>query len=250
MGSFVYVNKNGFVQQTQTQVTEQPQPQSQPKDQNEIIEKPFYSKNKVAPGGVILGLDMLGGNSDNNNNKKGFLAGVGAGESNKKKKEGVVPMSGASSRTTICGASNGGSEKSLVHTDASSGKCKINSKVAVDEQQMRHDKKSNCKGNGNEPVINNDHVKYINLFSVLCCWCFPITGCAAIIFSRKTRRYYDQQDMQRAKKYLVKSEWMLILTIFFGCTIVGLLFGFFETYLFKTWQYKGMQLAPGVYRTN
>ena len=64
--------------------------------------------------------------------------------------------------------------------------------------------------------ITKDHIKYINLFSILCCWCFPITGLIGIFYSMLTRKYYKQRDLRKAKKYLRKAEWSLILTFLFG----------------------------------
>jgi hypothetical protein len=87
-----------------------------------------------------------------------------------------------------------------------------------------------------EPSINitDEHVKYINIFSMLCCWCFPITGLLSVYYSKLTRKYYDRRDMTKAKKYLTKSEWMLILTFFFGFTLIAVAFALLEVYLFKS----------------
>lgn len=87
-----------------------------------------------------------------------------------------------------------------------------------------------------EPNIdfNSDHVKYINLFSILCCWCFPITGIISIIFARLTKKYYDLRDIAKAKKYLNRAEWMLILTFFFGCTLIAIAFAMMEAFWLKT----------------
>lgn len=84
--------------------------------------------------------------------------------------------------------------------------------------------------------ITPDHVKYINLFAILCCWCFPITGVLSIIFARKTKRYYEANEMIRAKWYLNRAEWMLLLTFFFGLTLIATGFALFEVFWFKTRQ--------------
>lgn len=81
--------------------------------------------------------------------------------------------------------------------------------------------------------FNSDHVKYINLVSVICCWCFPLTGLLSIFFARKTKNYFENRDLIRAKKYLNRAEWMLILTFFFGCTLIAILFALMEFYWFK-----------------
>ena len=82
--------------------------------------------------------------------------------------------------------------------------------------------------------ISYDHVKYINLFSILCCWCFPFTGLVAIFYSRLTKKFYNMRDMEKAKKYLNRSEWMLMLTFFFGLTLIAVMFALLEAHLFKS----------------
>ena len=87
-----------------------------------------------------------------------------------------------------------------------------------------------------EPYIDitYDHVRYVNIFSLLCCWCFPITGIASIVFSRLTKKYYNMRNMQQAKKYLNRAEWLLMLTFFFGLTLLALIFAFLESSIFKS----------------
>lgn len=86
----------------------------------------------------------------------------------------------------------------------------------------------------NSLEISYDHVKYINVFSLLCCWCFPFTGIISVIYARLTSKYFKMRDLTRAKRYLEKSEWMLILTFFFGFTLIALGFCFLEYYWFKS----------------
>ena len=81
--------------------------------------------------------------------------------------------------------------------------------------------------------ISYDHVKYINLFSILCCWCFPITGIISIVYARLTKKFFNRRDLVKAKKYLDKSEWFLILTFFFGFTLISIGFCLLEFYWFK-----------------
>lgn len=92
------------------------------------------------------------------------------------------------------------------------------------------------ENNNNSPQVSitHDHVKYINLFAILCCWCFPITGLLTIFFARKTRHFFDDNDLIRAKWYLNRAEWMLLLTFFFGLTIIATVFAFLEAYWFKS----------------
>lgn len=121
------------------------------------------------------------------------------------------------------------STKSLVQRDIN-GKCLMKANNVIVQEPS-------CD-------ISKDHVKFLNLFTILCCWCFPITGIIAIIFARKTKKYYEMREMSKAKKSLVKSEWMLIITIFFGCTIIGLTFGLLGSSMFKN---DGDELQSGVY---
>lgn len=94
-------------------------------------------------------------------------------------------------------------------------------------------------------AITDDHVKYVNLFAILCCWCFPITGILSIIFARKTRRYYDANEMMRAKWYLNRAEWMLLLTFFFGLTLIATGFALLEIFWFN----KQQSLPHGVFHS-
>lgn len=93
--------------------------------------------------------------------------------------------------------------------------------------------------------VQADHVKYINIFSILCCFCFPLTGIISIIFARLTKKYYTSKDMIRAKYYLNKAEWMLLLTFFCGLTIIGVVLGFLEAFWFKS----NSSAPAGLYRS-
>lgn len=109
------------------------------------------------------------------------------------------------------------SSNSMVQRDQT-GNLIINTSLAIQEPSSE---------------FNSDHVKYINLVSVICCWCFPFTGLLSIFFARKTKNYFENRDLIRAKKYLNRAEWMLILTFFFGCTMIAILFALMEFYWFK-----------------
>ena len=111
------------------------------------------------------------------------------------------------------------SELALVQRDMSGRVCAINTQIAMDEPHVE---------------IDYDQFKYINIFSILCCWCFPFTGIFSIVFARMATNYYRTRDLVRAKKYLKKSEWMLILTFFFGFTFIAIGFAFIEAMFFKT----------------
>jgi hypothetical protein len=109
------------------------------------------------------------------------------------------------------------SNPSLVQRD-SNGNTFINTNLTIDEPNIE---------------IDYDHVKYVNMFSIICCWCFPITGIISIIFSRWAKKYFELRDMVNAKKYLKRSEWLLLMTFFFGFTLLALAFALLEAYLFR-----------------
>jgi uncharacterized membrane protein len=82
--------------------------------------------------------------------------------------------------------------------------------------------------------ISFEQIKYVNIFAILCCWCFPITGIVSIIFAHLTKKHYNLGDLVKAKRYLKKAEWLLLLTFFFGLTLIGTFFAFMEAYWFKS----------------
>jgi len=118
--------------------------------------------------------------------------------------------------------------------DDSSGNDELQSNNSLVSREQNGDIVINTNLTIQEPniEITSDHIKYINLFSMLCCWCFPITGIISIIYSRMTKRYYNSRDLVNAKKYLKRSEWSLIATFFFGFTLLAVGFAFLEAYLF------------------
>lgn len=81
--------------------------------------------------------------------------------------------------------------------------------------------------------LSYSHIKYINMFSIICCWCFPFTGIFSIVYARLAKKYYSHRDQAQAKKYLSKSEWLLILTFFFGLTIIAISLAFLDAYYVK-----------------
>jgi hypothetical protein len=112
--------------------------------------------------------------------------------------------------------------------------------LSPDNSIMQRDVRGNVMINTNMAIsepnnldISYDHVKYINIFSFLCCWCFPLTGICSIIYARLTKKYFNRRDLVQAKKYLNKSEWFLILTFFFGFTLISIGFCVLEFYWFK-----------------
>ena len=237
--SFYYVNKNGFAVQSQvvtspplsknsTSVTTKNEKQS--KSSNKTKKSIIKSNNNPLICTDLL-VEMCKNDKPNTKNYQKLdcesmtdsittSSSTGDHQSDTRSVPGQLNSS--------CSSNDQPSNNSLVQRDAN-GKCLINTNLTVQEPTID---------------INNDHVKFVNLFSILCCWCFPITGIISIIFSRSARKFYDMRDMAKAKKYLVRSEWMLIITIFFGCTIIGLVFGLLESFMFKN---DGEVLQRGVY---
>lgn len=97
-------------------------------------------------------------------------------------------------------------------------------------QQTNYGTRINTSLTIQEPNIDitYEHVKYANLFSILCCWCFPFTGILGIIYARLTAKYYNSRDLDKARKYLKRSEWMLIATFFMGFTIIAIGFAYMQ----------------------
>jgi hypothetical protein len=77
-----------------------------------------------------------------------------------------------------------------------------------------------------------EHIKFMGVFSLLCCWCFPFTGLASIFYTRRTRLFYKSQDFVRARQALNTSEWLMLATVCFG--VLSLSFGLLllEVYVF------------------
>lgn len=200
-GHYYYVNKNGHavkalvspVQKEQTSVTA---------GMNRI----------VAPSGMLCN-SFLVDLAKNNNNTDGYTQLKSAYESYKNPKSRNVPSSenGDSSR-------NDSSMNGSIVTEQVNGAVRINTNLAVEEPNIE---------------ITHDHVKYINIIAMLCCWCFPFTGIASVIYARLTSKYYTARDLTKAKFYLKRSEWLLIATFFFGFTLFALGVAFFQDYVFS-----------------
>jgi hypothetical protein len=240
--SFYYVNKNGFAVQSQIAISPPPPPKNttlvttKNEKQTKSLNKSKKNSNKTTSNNnPLICTDLLVEMCKNDKpNTKDYQkldcesttdsittsSSIGDHQSDTRSVPGKLNSS--------CSSNDVPTSNSLVQRDAN-GKCLINTNLTVQEPTID---------------INNDHVKFVNLFSILCCWCFPITGIISIIFARSTRKFYDMRDMAKAKKYLVRSEWMLIITIFFGCTIIGLAFGLLESFIFKN---DGEVLQKGVY---
>jgi len=119
-------------------------------------------------------------------------------------------------------------DNSLI-TPQNNGEYRINTSLAIQEPNIE---------------ITYEHVKYINIFSMLCCWCFPFTGILSIIFARMTKKYYKMRDLTKAKRYLNRSEWMLIATLFFGLSIIAILFAYIQHTYFTDLNIRANRFLP------
>ena len=99
-----------------------------------------------------------------------------------------------------------------IHTDLKDKIKKLYNYIAEKKNQTPEEQK-------------RSRIKCIHIISILFCVLCPLTGIMSIYFSRKTKKYFDEKDLENTKKYLNKSEWMLIATIFCGSVfLVGLIF--------------------------
>jgi hypothetical protein len=207
--SFYYVNKNGHTVESKVSP-----PSSRPA--TKINENHFDSLKPNATNEMLCNHFLVElANSENNKNAYNHL---------ENKYEPLKHSIGRSvpSMDTANGAGsnsfNDSTNSSLVHRE-NNGELVINTSLTIQEPNIE---------------ITSDHIKYINLFSILCCWCFPITGIIGIVFARLTEKYYKLRDLNKAKKYLKRSEWMLIATFFFGFTLIAIGFAIMEHFLFKS----------------
>jgi hypothetical protein len=198
-GGFFFVNSNGFSQKIKTAGKQQkPQPQ-----QPQTIES---QQNQLICTNLILEVYK--------NNK----ADAKADEKRTSDQGRTVPssqMQTSQSASTL----NESSMTGLLERDIHGNVLSIHTQLSIDEENI---------------AITYDHVKYINIFSILCCWCFPFSGLVGIYYSRLTKKYYNMRDMQRAKKFLNRAEWLLMLTFFFGLTLIAIGFACLESTVFKS----------------
>lgn len=200
--SYYYVNKNGHAVKT---LVSPAQKEHAPiaSDMNRMM---------VAPSGMLCN-SFLVDLAKTNNSTDGYTQLKSAYESHKNPQSRNVPSSenGDLSR-------NDNSVNTSIVTEQVNGGVRINTNLAIDEPNVE---------------ITYDHVKYINIVAMLCCWCFPFTGIASIVYARLTSKYYTARDLTKAKFYLKRSEWMLIVTFFFGLTLFALGVAFFQDYVFS-----------------
>ena len=191
--SFVYVNKNG--QQIQAKVV---QPQIQVADRKCDENRPKFKE--ILSSNFLV--DMANAKHNYNILHNEFLSSNGQ----------AVPD--LPSRAASLNESN---NSGLVQRE-NNGLTVINTSLTIQEPNVD---------------MTRDHVKYINLFSMLCCWCFPLTGLISIMYARMTKKYFEKRDLIKAQRYLKRAEWMLIATFFFGFTLIAIGFAVLEHYLFK-----------------
>lgn len=213
--SFYYVNKNGFAVKSKVNdlssanFTNSTSSNSQLLCTDIIFET--YKRNK--PGKTK--------NYEDNANISGNqnLGDIQLKESNRSVSTRTVPtqLNKDSSFRSINSSASSLHNQSLIQRD-SDGHTIINTQLTVEEPDVQFD---------------YEHFKYVSLFSILCWWCFPITGIASIVYSNMAKKCYTIRDMVKAKKYLKRSECLLLITFFFGFMLIALGFACFEAYLFR-----------------
>lgn len=191
--SFVYVNKNGHAIKT-----EAPLPVNPGKLCNEDSRMVSNSEEMLC-NSFLVGLAK---STDNN----GYAQLKRYEPSPNGRSVPTININDESNR------SESNHDNSLI-TQQNNGAVRINTNLVIQEPNIE---------------ITYEHVKYINIFSLLCCWCFPFTGILSIIFARLTKKYYKLRDLTKAKRYLNRSEWMLIATLFFGLTIIAIFFAWLQ----------------------
>lgn len=191
--SFIYVNKNGFVSENILSPNKQ---KTQTINTLSVID----TSNPIIYDQYLIQASKM--NSNDANDRQSVTRSV------------PTETSSGIGDSSLNDESK--SNKSLVSREQN-GDIVINTNLTIQEPNIE---------------ITSDHIKYINLFSILCCWCFPITGIMSIIYSQMTKKYYDARDLVNAKKYLKRSEWTLIATFFFGLFIFFLLISLIGSSLF------------------
>ena len=207
---FFYVNKNGFVQSVKT--SKKPTTTKAANRNSDMSSQMKTNQNANQLICTNLILEVYKNNKDAKVEEKRMSRSEKEEEAHR-----VVPGEMHPCRSSFS-TLNESSTNSLIERDIH-GNIIINTNLTLEEPHID---------------ITYDHVRYVNIFSLLCCWCFPITGIASIIYSRLTKKFYNMRDMQQAKKYLNRAEWLLMLTFFFGLSLLALGFAFLESNIFKS----------------
>lgn len=210
--SFVYVNKNGLA--SNRLLSPPPKP----------AKKPIENPTRLLQGNEFVGdaflVELAKSNGTSNHDYKQFkdnyqsLKDVGGRND---------PIIGGGDRDDL-NKSDSSNNNSLV-MQKSNGAVRINTSIAIGEPNIE---------------ITYDHVKYINIFSMLCCWCFPITGILSVIYARITAKYYNMRDLDKARKNLKRAEWLLIATFFFGFTLIAVGFACMQHFYFTDVKYRSV----------
>jgi hypothetical protein len=103
--------------------------------------------------------------------------------------------------------------------------------------------------------LSADHFKYLNIVTLMCWWCCPLTGVFAVIYSTLARKHFKQGHLDQARRQLGMAEWLLIITFFFGFTLLAIGFAYLETVMFKDKQqqeksqhHHGTSVSSGFFR--
>jgi hypothetical protein len=209
--SFVYVNKNGLV----SEFLSSPSKQSQTTQNSTKL----LPRNEMVCNAFLV--ELAKSNSASDGDYKQFKENY---QSLKDFGGRPIPIPGMGYDDLNQTSSDSSNNNSLVCQQINGG-VRINTSVAIGEPSIE---------------ITYDHVKYINIFSILCCWCFPLTGILSVIYARMTAKYYNMRDLNKAKKYLKRSEGLLIATFFFGFTLIAIGFACLQHYFFSDVKYRSV----------
>lgn len=209
--SFVYVNKNGLASEFL----------SSPSKQHQTTQNPIklLPRNEMVCNAFLV--ELAKSNSASDGDYKQFKDNYQSLKDFGGRPVPAILMT----NDDLNGTSSDSSNNNSLVTQQTNGGVRINTSVAIGEPTIQ---------------ITYDHVKYINIFSLLCCWCFPITGILSVIYARITAKYYNMRDLDKARKYLKRSEYLLIATFFFGFTLIAIGFACLQHYFFSDVKYRSV----------
>jgi hypothetical protein len=112
----------------------------------------------------------------------------------------------------------------------------ISMREDFEEKEYKINNSSSIKMSSNDEQIINisyDNLKLLNLFTYLCCFCFPVTGILSIVYSSLAKKYYKLHNWRKTRDYLKKTEYTLLFTLMLGIMSFSFIFLVFEYYIFN-----------------
>jgi hypothetical protein len=94
--------------------------------------------------------------------------------------------------------------------------------LKVDENNMNTKSKAGrCFIALNEPTMEN--IQRLNFLSLFFCWFSPFTGIFALIYSRRIKNYANNDNMSKAKEYMERANFLVLLTVVIGALVLFML---------------------------